>query len=358
MKNIKFSFFVAVISVVAFLSSCQKDSITVSLKTSGTLSVQLADTAGNKFQKVKVHLYSYIVSDGMQITYAGEIDSKLSDSNGSVSFGILEAGNYYVVTDTIKNGKKKYLIAKAVQVISADTKNLIINPFDYVGTIKLHIYIETNGAIDTINRKNLKVALVNYNDYNSLDNRQKVINKAVDIKSSDANGNVEFDKIPSDIDYMAYVYINNTDTMGGWASGSFMVSKDDIYSGEADIYLTNLFIIKANVTLSIQYYSFSSGYDKPVTAANVVLIKYVDYNNYSLNYASQSTILSHKVVSGTTNTNGMVLFTNVPANIEYYAYVYYSISNYTWITSYMYPYPNYTNSYNFYITGSDLGLTK
>jgi hypothetical protein len=349
---------IIITALIMFLSACQKDKITVTLNTSGSLTVQIADNTGNKFQNIKVHLYTYISSNGSQVLYSGELDSKSTDANGNVNFGTLEAGSYYLVTDTVKNGNKKYLIAKAVQVISGNAKSLVLNPLEYIGTIRLHVNIYTSGT-DTLDRTTLKVALVNYKDYVSKDNRQKVINKAVDIESCDANGYVEFKNVPSNIQYYAYVYINNNDTIGAWSGGSFMVSKDDIYSDYFSVNLSSLIVIKTSVNLTIEYnsYVYPYGYQL-VQSVNVVLINYDDYYTYSLSYASQTTILSHAIVSGITNSSGVVTFANVPANFTYYVYVYFNSTYHTWASSNIYPYSGSSNYYTRDVYGSDLGLSK
>lgn len=353
MKTFKFIWLIA---MIAIFSACKKDNITVTLKTAGELNVQLADSTGTKFENVKVHLYTSIYSSSSSgsLSYSGELDTKRTDANGNVNFGTLAEGMYYVVTDTIKKGNKKYLISKTLQIVSGDSKNLVLNPFEYVGNIKLGLQIYTNGSADTLDRTKIKVALVNALDYSSKLNRSQVINKALVVKSFDATGKVEFNNVPANIRYYPYVYVDNADTVGAWSSNnSIMTSKDNTYSGMVYVYLTDLIIPKANLSLTLQYYN--SGYN-PVASANVALIKYSDYINYSLNYANVNTILSHAVKTGTTNASGTVIFTDIPASVDFYAYVYYSASLYTWVTYSMYAYTNSSNDYTRSVTGSDLGL--
>jgi hypothetical protein len=349
MKKLNLFIFVG---VIAIFSACQKqnDNITVTLKTAGSLNVQIIDSTGKAYPKVKVHLF-------LSYSSSSELDNKTTDNNGNVNFGTLESGSYYLATDTIKKGNKKYLISKAIQIISGDSKSVVLNPMEYVGTIKLQVYINTSG-IDSIKRTTLRVALVSYNDRITSDNRQKVLSKAADVKSCDASGKVEFDNIPANIEYYAYVYINNSDSVGGWSSSEYMVSKDDTYSGNATVYATDLIVIRTIVNLTIEYYSYTTFNYKPVQAVNVILVYYDDYYNNSLQYASQNTIKSYKVVSGITNSSGVIAFTGVPANKEYFIYIYFNGSYYMWYSSYFEPYSGSSYNQTIEVIGSNLGLTK
>jgi hypothetical protein len=356
MKIIKLILFCG---IVAFFSACQKDNITVTLKTAGSLSAQIIDSSGTTYPKLKVHLLSGVVLSSGSSLSAAEIDEQTTDNNGNVSFGTLEAGTYYIYTDTIKTGNKYYLIGKSFQVISGDSKSLKLNPFEYIGTVKLQVEINANGGVDTINLTTLKVALIKYSDYKYNANRQYVISKAIAIKSPNINGNVEFDNVPANIEYIPYVYINNTDTIGGWSTnGGLSFSKGDIYSGYAYVNLSSLIIQKGNISITYTYYSYTTYTNIPVKSANVVLINYNDYYNYNLSNATQSTILSHKVGNVViTNTSGLASFINIPTSNDYYTYIYNTYGG-TWVTSYVYSNANTTNNYQMQITGSYLGLSK
>ncbi len=346
MKNFKLYL---IIAVVAFFATCQKDNITVTLKTAGNLSVQIADSTGKKYANVKVHL-----STSSSSSYSNDLDVETTDNNGSVNFGTVESGTYYIVTDTIKNGNKKYLIAKPIQIISGDSKNYVFNPFEYVGTFKFKLYLSP----DTIKHTSIQIALVNYNDYSNRLNRSQVISKAVDVKPFNNAGTVEFDNVPANITYVAYVFINNTDSVGAWIN-TFSVGKDNTYSGSINVNTSSLIVIRTNLSVTYTYYSSASSSYKPVASANVALINYNDYSSYGLSYANYSTILTYAVATAKTNSSGVVSFTKIPANNQYYAFIYYDNTHYTWSTNYMYPYSTGTNSYSYSLSsGTSLGLTK
>ena len=356
MKNLKFSLLI----VMAVFTACQKEKndLTVTLKTSGALNVQLVDNTGSKFDNVKVHLYTYYSSPysttSTSFIYGGELDTKVSDSNGNANFGTIAEGTYYVVTDTIQKAGQKYLISKALQVTSGDSKNMVLNPLEFIGKLKFSLEIYNNGMRDTLTRTKIKIALVNNLDYSNNLNRSQVIKKAIAVKSFDANGRVEFDNVPSNIYYYPYVFVDNTDTIGDWSrNGAIMVTKDNTYSGIAYVYFSGLIIPKSSLSLTLQYYN--NGY-KAVPSANVVLVRYNDYYSYNLSYASVSTVLLYAVKKGITNSSGTVTFTDVPASVEYYTFVYYSTSKYLWDTNYIYPYSNSVNNYTRNVSGTALGL--
>jgi hypothetical protein len=357
MRNFKlFALFCLIVSI----SSCQKDQITVNLKQSGNLNVQIADSTGKNYSKIKVGVYSYALISNSSTNYlsGAEIDKKTTDNNGNINFGEFSEGNYILIADTIKIGTKKYYMVKPVQIISGSTKSIKLNPTEYVGTIKINISLNTNGATSNVPLLNtLKVALVNYSDYSSSLNRPKVINRAVDIQKCDLNGNAVFNNIPSYIPYNAYVYIDNTDTIGAWCSSysELIVDKDGTLTRNYQIDLGSIYIIRGTANINFNYYSYNSGQDRPVQNANVLFVKYIDYYNYNLSYSSLSTILNYKVASGITDNSGNVSISGLAIYSNYYILIY--NDNYkTWAGSY---YISSSDNYsNFNISGSSLGLTK
>ncbi len=343
------------IAFVAILISCQKDSITVVLKLSGNLNVQIIDSTGKSYPNVKVHLYTFYSYSSGGSSYSDELDLQKTDSKGSIAFGTIQQGTYYVVSDTIRVGNKIYAPSKTVQILSGETKSLVINVQEYTGTFKLQISIYTNGLYDTINRKNLRVALIRYTDYNSRLNRQAVINRAVAIQNSDGNGMVEFDNIPSNISYYPYVYLNNTDSVGGWGSSIISVNKGGIYSSYINVYLRDLYVPRTNVKLTITYYSSSSSSYVPLKAANVLLINYNDYSNYNLYNASLNVLNVYKVASGTTDNNGVITLTGIPVGYSYYPYVYIKSTNVVQMSS-LSIYNQYDYTFSLTADGYYLGL--
>ena len=352
MKNLKF---LIIAAFVALVSACQKDTITVNLKTDGTLSVEISDSTGKKYSNVKVHLLTYYSTGS---SYSNELDTKTTNSNGVVNFGSIASGTYTIVTDTVKNGNKYYLPVKQTQILTASTKKVTINPFEYVGTLNVHVYINPTG-VDTLKRNTLRVALVKYSDYNTTLNRAKVISKAVDIQTCSKNGDVQFKNVPANINYATYVYVNNSDTIGAWYVNGAYVYKDNVVNTSISINMSDIIVVKADLSLTVNYYSSSTFNYKPVANANVVLVYYNDYSNYNLYSADLSTIMAHKVTTGITNASGKLNLTSIPAK-DYKVYVYYSsnTSLHTWYSSDIYLYAGSTNTYTAQVTGTELGLTK
>jgi hypothetical protein len=345
---------------IVFTTSCQKDQITVNLKQSGSISVQIADSTGKKYSKIKVSLYSTTIISSSSSSYSSSllIDRQSTDDNGHINFGELNAGTYTLASDTVKIGNKKYLMMKPFQVISGSSKNVVLNPMEYVGTIKLSLTIYSSSLYDIIPAlSSIKVALINYRDYNSSLSRQKVIQRAVAIQNSDASGNVIFNNIPSNFNYYAYAYINNTDTIGSWYNSTFYVDKDGTYSTNWQIYASSLSNIKGTGLLNFKYYSNTTG-NTNIKNANVLFVKSSDYSNYNLYNQSLSYINTYKVASGVTDNNGNVTIANLNLNYSYYVLIYYSDTYKTWAGSYYLNVPNPTSYSNYSVTGSYLGLSK
>jgi len=352
MKNFSI---LAIVAIIAIFSSCQKDEITVNLKTSGNISVQLIDSAKTTYPKVKVHLYSSYYSTNGSLYYNGEIDVFTTDDKGNVDFGTVAAGTYFVVADTIKNGNKKYIASKMVQVVSGDSKNVMLNPFEHIGNIKLNLNLYTGSSVDTFKRSKMKVALIYANDYYPKMTRSKILSKALEVKSFNDDGSVAFNNVPANITYMTYVYYNNADTTAGsfCSTNYFSVTKDNTYSSSLSVNLQDIYIIRGNISLLIEYYGNNGTTGVP--KANVILVPYSDYYNNNLSNATINTIKTYAAATGVTDKNGNITFSKIPANKDYFVLVYYDESKKHWANSSVST-SNYTTTIDMY--GSYLGLSK
>jgi hypothetical protein len=332
-----------ILSVILF-TTCQKSNdLTVTLKQSGILKIQLTDKNNNPLVGNKVKLYTnfaYSLS-GNQQSYDLLYDTKTTDANGSVDFGELNQGIYVVVSEKVKVGNISYNVMKPVQLVTGNSNSLAINPEDYVGKITLKVYMSDNyssGSYSPVSNAN--VVLVNYDDFVDSMTHQEILAKAAVTGQTDTHGKVVFEKAPANFDYKAYVYY--TDTTAAWANNNsdyIYVSKD----GETEVSILvsskDLLHLKSTLNLTVQFY----GYDKnnnygyhAVPDANVILVDYTSYYDYNLSYASISTINSHKITSGKTDSSGNVVLKNIPQGTDCMAFVYYSDTYRTWGSSSFY----------------------
>jgi hypothetical protein len=327
MKKLKF---ILLFALIAIFYSCQKDNdLNVTLKTAGVLKIQIKDSLGNTYPNVKVRIFSYVSQSMSGLQYEGEIDTRNTDINGSINFGLLNQGFYYVVCDTIRIGTKVFYPYKGIQIVTGETKNIVLNPTESVGKAK--IYISING-IDTITKTNLRIALIRSDDYKPNLNRQTVLKNAVAIQKVNSDGTANFDNIPSDISYIPFCYYANNDTTGAFPSDNFSsyfylrIYKNEKTTASFSFDATDLFVLKGNINLNIYYYGYKNGSygNWSVTNANVILVEYSDYNRYLYYNSSLSDIKLYASGEGTTDVNGNVSFSNVKANISYTAFVYYS----------------------------------
>jgi hypothetical protein len=195
-------------------SSCNKNNdLTVTLKQSGPLSVNVTNDAGTPLSDVKVKLY---VSDS-EDPY---LDAINTDKNGNVNFGEVNSGSYSVVLDTPKVNGIKYMPVKEIQVVSGSKKEVKINVQEYIGTVNFTFYQDnypTNPAFSGLN-----VILVAYN-YGSSTLAYK-IQKAEYSGKTNASGKISF-KIPSSRTFQLVVY-NDSKTNSNSIT-YFSVYKDD-----------------------------------------------------------------------------------------------------------------------------------
>ena len=242
MKKLNF----LLLSIIVLTSSCKKDNIIVNVNQSGTLNVQIIDSIGKVYPNVKVHLVAnnaYYSSNSYMIS---EIDALKTDSKGNANFGGLIQGTYVVYTDTIKTDKKSFISSKTFQITSGDPKNLVINPFDYIGKAKFKITMY-NPNYSFIRLDTLKVGIIRFSDYNQnpyaypyniypyiYDQKwvQYVLDKAYEIKNCDLTGIVEFGKVPSNINYIVFVFYKDDSNkiLGFNQYSQFSFAKDDTYT--------------------------------------------------------------------------------------------------------------------------------
>lgn len=187
-------------ATIILFGSCQKDEITVKLRTSGTLSVKVVDNNKQAMANEKVGLYTYYSSG--TTTTSSLLDKIATNSNGEVNFGELAEGSYTLVVDTPKVNGVKYLPIKPIQVLSNINKSVTINVQEYTGTIKINLTNSNNNPL-----ANYNVILIPSEKYNSSDNVNTCISKAEFRSTSNSAGQATF-QVPSSRDFVIMVYDN------------------------------------------------------------------------------------------------------------------------------------------------------
>jgi len=182
---------------ILLLFSCSKDNdMTIILKTDGSLSVKLIDDKSKAIPNTRVSLYVNSSSGSL-------LDILTTNSNGSVNFGEVLSGTYFVVADTPKVDGIKYKPSKLIQVPSGVSKNLVVNVQDYTGTVSITIkkaaYLGGNPF------SNLDVILVPNELYNASYSVTTLIARAEFASKTDAQGVATFTN-PSSRDYRLIVY--------------------------------------------------------------------------------------------------------------------------------------------------------
>jgi hypothetical protein len=209
---------------ILLLGSCQKDNITVTLKTSGTLSVIVTDNNKNPLINQNVRLYTYYSSMSSNL-----LDNIKTNSNGEVNFGEVTEGTYTVVIDTPKVNGIKYLPIKTVQVLSGSGKTLTINVQEYSGTLNIKVVDNNNNALSGYN-----VILIASENFNSSDNINTKINKAEFRSTTNTSGLAVF-QIPSSRDFYFIAYDNSKTHISSYNYA--YVEKDGTISETAEIYI-------------------------------------------------------------------------------------------------------------------------
>lgn len=346
---------------LGMLASCEKiEDVTVTLKQSGNLSIQLVDTTNQPIAGYKVKLYTNMVYylDNSQRISTTPYDTKVTNSSGLADFGELNTGTYMIAIEKVKVGGQVYNVTRSVQVISGSDASIVVKPQEFVGKLTLNVLMQSS-QISSVREKvkNANVILIKYQDYSdslSFDDIQKLkVVKGV----TDSNGKVVFDKLPAYFEYRPYVYLN--DASGSWpieTYSSLYVSKDDERETSVVVDKISLMNLKPTLDLTINYYGYDSNMDygyHPVKNTNVIFVKDNDYYSFNLSWASLSTVRSYKVAEGITNSGGNIKIT-FPKLGTYKALVYYSDTKKTWSSSFnIYDFENFRT---IEVEENDLGL--
>ncbi|MCK9209151.1 MAG: hypothetical protein M0P66_18720 [Salinivirgaceae bacterium] len=206
--------------------SCTKDDeITVTLKTSGTLNVNVADGNGAPFSNTSVRLMTIIGN------YSATLEQKKTDGNGNISFGELNEGNYSIVVDTPKIEGIKYMPYQLFQVISGTEKQLNINVAEFVGTFTLTLK-KYDFSGEYLPYSDQKIFLVPTEKGISNDlTLEEITNLAEYNETTDSAGKVSF-TIPSDRYFYIVLFTDGLSDI----LGQIAVSKGSNYSYTEVVY--------------------------------------------------------------------------------------------------------------------------
>jgi 5-hydroxyisourate hydrolase-like protein (transthyretin family) len=206
MKKINFYalLFVAIVMGVSCTKKQELD-ITMTQKMDGNLKVKLVNTAGSPLADVKLKLYE---------DYGSFIDELKTGSDGYVDFGPVLVGTYKVSFEDILIGtnNKKYTGYKIIQVINGTSKDVTINPEEYVGTFKVKVY-NNDDYYNPVPYANVNIALIRYDDASELES-SATFNTISALfvggsQKTDANGNITFTNVPTGV-YNVFFYLNTT----------------------------------------------------------------------------------------------------------------------------------------------------
>jgi len=205
-------FLVLLLVATMGLVACNKDEdLTVTLVQNGKLALTLVDDEGNFIPGAEVKLFQG----------SGELDAMVSGEEGSVDFGTLNVGTYYVTVEA-ELDNKEYEFSKAVQVVTGATKQYEVNVENYVGDVSLQIKNSSTG--EDLEFSGMKTILVKKNDeYENAEGLSELINLAIDALETDANGEVLYEEVPVGI--YAIIFHDDDEVI---SSTSINVSKGDV----------------------------------------------------------------------------------------------------------------------------------
>jgi hypothetical protein len=334
------------LALLLVFNSCEKTDMTVTLKQSGTLKVQLKNSSDEPIKDQKVKLYTSSSS-------SSAFDIKTTDDDGTVNFGELIQNTYLVVANDVKVGNVKYNISKPVQVISDVSDVIVLNPEDFTGKITLTVKMENNLPVQRVN-----VALIEFEDYNDTLTYDQILSKAAVTAKTDNAGVAIFEKVPSNYEFMPFVYY--ADTAYDWATNSSTIYVDRDGDVKRTIYVqsSKILNLRGTLNLTVQYYGYkNSNYGTwPVPNAHVIAVSSDDYYSYNLGSSTISAARSKKADEGMTDHIGNVSL-RLPQGDNYYLLVYYSEINKYWYSS-IYISSLGITTYSIDVDEYALGLTK
>ena len=220
------------LALVLITMSCTKssDNLTVTLKLSGKLSATVIDNTGKGIANVKVAIYDEMSRNNL--------DEVKTDGNGFVNFGELNEGTYTISVDTPKVNGIKYHPYKTVQVISASTKNVVINVLEYSGTLNLTFYNESS-SYPYLSYSGLNVILVSDDVISYNDMIASLIKKAEFTGKTDTDGKIAF-ALPSGRNFYIIAYADGNSSFD--RVGNVFLSKGQTMYNSYNVYF-NQYIV-------------------------------------------------------------------------------------------------------------------
>lgn len=212
--------------LLLFLTSCQQNQYDVTIKSVGTLSVTAENVSNGKVQIFNYHGDWY-----------GE--SLLSEEmiNGKFQSESIREGVYNLAVTAERNGYE-YTDIKLVQVLSGKNSDVVLNPFNNTGNVKVEV-------IDSSTRlpiAGVNIGIMKQRDYWNTQPWETKADKVISMKQTDINGKIDFLEVPShknehgkhvsfDNDFFVVVILNS--------QGTEVIDLRDVYIyHDLDIYET------------------------------------------------------------------------------------------------------------------------
>ncbi len=213
MRKINFFIF----SIVTFLafSSCERNNeYTVKLKEKahGTLKVQLFDNNNKPIPNIQLRLMEHYSSRAEFI--------KTTNKDGVVDFGQLLSGRYRLDSDLIELENKGFTANRNIQVLTGAEQHLKISPQSHVGTIELSVFSSNDYYYDLeiVSQANVILVPTEKRYQKDLFTHDEIVAEAYAHGRTDDKGMIEFEDVPSNIEYSAYVFFDKTHSQ--WANSS------------------------------------------------------------------------------------------------------------------------------------------
>ncbi|MCG8699882.1 MAG: carboxypeptidase-like regulatory domain-containing protein [Bacteroidales bacterium] len=336
MKNLRFIAF-TMLTVLFF--SCNKEEhldIDMTIISSGSLTINFVNDAGEPISGANVEI-GYSCNNPFNEAKTGD--------DGKVYFDNIIEGAYCIqAKDIVVNGVE-YEVQRNVMIAAGKNTEITINPLDYTASLELKVkanYYGYSTITDTV-VPNANVGLISSSDYFSMSDFDNMVDKIVISGKTDANGEVSFTDVPTDVYYVLVYYDKDHYEL---YSNNIFLQKGDELDRTITLNYQKIFDLQGDLSLHLYVRKYPSE-TVNVANANVILTKIYTYGYMDA--------VNNSVATGMTDGNGNITFKNLDVD-DYYVHVYYSDSKYDRTTSDYNVYLNETTHYEIELDEHDLGL--
>lgn len=335
----------SLVMLVFTVISCQNDQLkdlTIKLDSSSKLTVKLVDSKGVAIANNNIKIYDreYLSSTSSSSSSSstssfGYLFSQSTDANGTIDFGEVASGTYFLVIDSVRVNGVRYNPVMQFQINSSVDKQITINPEEFFMNVNLNLQKSTSSKASNLISYSafggVNVIFVPSYTYSSSYNLDKLISLSLASGKTNDNGSVAI-KLPAYNTFTAIVYNDAKTIFSCLRTNSSSYSSSYVYSfsGDKGQNLTYNLSLDSKTMAPTAYGTYNLTFNQPVYIPSSTFPSTTPFSGLNVAaipsdvYDSSfplSMLLDLAEYSGKTDLSGKISF-SLPLGVNYQMIVY------------------------------------